>query len=85
MPSNASNFVQMVQICIPVPFQCLKFAIDCFESGSNGSNLHSNGLNPFRIVGICIRISFEWFEFAFECFESRSKGSNLLLNASDVV
>ena len=69
-----------------MPFEWLEFAFKCFESLSNGSNLHLNASNPFRMVSIYIRmlqIPYEWFEFAFECFESLSNGSNLHLNASN--
>ena len=66
----------------------LRIWFECFESLSNGSNLHMNALNLFEMVRICIlmlRIHFEWLEFAFESFESRSKGWNLNSNASNVV
>ena len=54
---------------MPIPFQWLEFAFECFESLSNGSNLILNATNPSRMVGIWIRmfrIPFESFEFAFE-------------------
>ena len=65
---------------------------ECFESLSNGSNLHSefrlsgsklasNPSNPIRVIRIWIwilQIPFEWFVFAFECFESHSNSWNLL-------
>ena len=76
----------MVRICIQmlrIPFEWFEFALECFESLSNGSNLHSNSSNVVRMVRICsqmLRIPFKWFEFAFECFESRLKGSNLHSN-----
>ena len=89
--SNASNFGQMVPICISmlrIPFEfalkCFKiwfelfeFAFECFESLSNGSNLHSKASNPFQTVRIwmqMLRIPFKWFEFGFECFECLSNG-----------
>ena len=71
----------------------LEFAVDCFESLSNGSELHSNGSNlhsigsnlfrMFRISIRMLRIVFEWFEFGFKCFESLSNHSNLNSNASN--
>ena len=73
----------MVRISIStlqIPFEWFEFAFECFESLSNGSNLHSNSSNPVRIVRICIRIlqiPFELFEFPFARFESLSNGSNL--------
>ena len=83
---------------LPIPFEWFEFAFECFESLSNGLNLHlnaslngynlhSNDLNPFRMVRICIpmlQIPFECFEFAFECFESLSNGFNLHSNASNL-
>ena len=82
--------------CILMPrisFDGLKFAFECFEFGSNVSNLHSNALNPFRMIRIWIRmvrIPFEWLEFGFECFELAfeyfeclSNGQKLHLNASN--
>ena len=66
----------MVRICIrmlQIPFEWFEFAFECFQSISNGLNLHSNASNLVRKVRICIRmlsIPFEWFEFALEFFES---------------
>ena len=57
--SNASNPFQIVRIWIRklrIPFEWFEFAFECFESLSNGSNLHSNASNPFRMVQICIRM-----------------------------
>ena len=62
-----------------ISFEWFEFAFECFESLSNGSNLHSNASNPFRMVKICIRtlrILLKGFLFAFECFQFG-------LNASD--
>ena len=62
-----------------ISFEWFGFAFECFESLSNGSNLHSNASNPFRMVRICIRmlrISLEGFQFAFECFEFGVNASN---------
>ena len=86
--SNDSKWIQSIQmqilkitICIRMVriwFEGLEFTFECFESLSNGLNVH---LNPFRMVRIWIRklrISFECFEFAFENFKSLSSGSNLL-------
>ena len=64
----------------------MEFAFECFESRSNGWNLHSNASNPIRMVGNCIqtlRIQSEWFEFAFEWFESQSNGAKLQSNGSN--
>ena len=86
----------MVRICVQMfliicsnlhsnsHFEWFEFVLECFESRSNGSNLHSNGSNPVRIVWICIRmvrIPFEWFKFPFGCFNSRSNGLNLVWNS----
>ena len=49
--SNASNFFQMVRICIRtlrIPFEWLEFQLECFELLSNAS------------------IPFDLFEFAFK-------------------
>ena len=83
--SNASNPIGVVWICIRrlqnplnpvrmvwIALKWFEFAIECFESHSSGSNLHSNTLNPLRMVRICIpmlQIPLEWFEFAFEGFK----------------
>ena len=37
-------------------FKQLEVAFECFESRSNGWNLHSSASNPVRIVGIGIRV-----------------------------
>ena len=74
----------MVQICIRIlliPFEWLEFVLECFETLSNGSNLHLNALNPFRMARICIRMP----PITFECFESHSNGSNLYSNASNPI
>ena len=49
----------------------LEFSFDCFESGSNGLNMHSIAYKLIRVVRI-------WFE-------SLSKGSNFHLIVSNVV
>ena len=49
--ANFSNPFQMVRICIQmlvIPFELFEYAFYCFESLSNGSNLHSNASNPFE-------------------------------------
>ena len=43
MPSNASNLIQVVRICIRKHFEWCEFPIECLKSCLNGSNLHSNG------------------------------------------
>ena len=70
---------------LPISFECLEFAFECFECFQNGLNLHLNASNTFRMVRICIRIPFVRHEFGFECFESLSNGSNQLSNASNLV
>ena len=62
-----------------ISFEWFEFAFECFESLSNGSNLHSNASNPFQMVKICIRtlrILLKGFLFAFECFEFGLNASN---------
>ena len=69
-----------------IPIEKCEIGVECFESLSNGSNLHWNGSNPFEMVRMRFRklpITFEWLEFAFENFESLSNGSNLHSNASN--
>ena len=69
---DASYPFQMVRIPIwifPISF---KFGLECFESLSNGSKLHSNASKWL-----------EWLDFPFECFESLSNGLNLHLNVSN--
>ena len=71
----------MLRIC----FELFEWALECFESLSNGLNLNSNATNAFRIIRIyfrMLRIPFEWLEFSLECFEFLSNGSNLHSNAS---
>ena len=86
---NTSNHFRVVRICIRMlgmSFECLEFAFECFETLTNGSNLHSNDSNPYRMFRICItilRITFESLEFAFECFESLSNASIFHSNASN--
>ena len=93
----ATIWIGMLQIS----FERLKyiFELECFESLSNGLNLHLNASNPFQMVRICIwipfklfkfgfecfQVPFEWFEFLFECFESLTKDPNLDLNASNPI
>ena len=80
--SNASNPFPMVRISIwmlwisfEVAFEWLeslfnvKIAFKCFETRSNGSNLHLNASNPFWMVRICIRV-----------FKSRSHSLNFHSN-----
>ena len=57
-----------------ISFEWLEYAFECFESSSNGWNLHSNSLNPF-----------EWLELAFSYFERFSIGWNWHSNASNLV
>ena len=89
----------MVRGCIRmlrIPFEWLEFGFDCFESLSNGQNLHTNSQNPVRTFRFWIgmlRTSFEWLEFGFKLFksflngigmlESLSNGQNLHSNASN--
>ena len=64
-------------------FEWFEFALEWFESLSNGSKLNSN---VSQIVGMRIRmlrIPFEWFEFPLECYESLSNGSNVHSSASN--
>ena len=87
----------MVGICIPmllIWFEWLEFGFECFESLSNGSNLHSNASNPFEWFEFgfecfesfqMVRIPFEWLEFGFDFFEPRLKDSNLHSNAQNLV
>ena len=68
-------------------FEWLEFPFECFESLSNGSNIHSNASNLVQMVRIWIgmlqlQIAFEWFKYAFECFKSGLKSVNLHSNAS---
>ena len=81
----------MFRICIQmvrITFEGFEFAFDCFESRSNGSNLHSNEFslespsNGSHLHYIA-RILYECFEFAFDYFESRSNASNLHSNGSN--
>ena len=75
MHSNASSPFRIFRILFRnnrVPFEWFDFAFECFESLSNGLNLHSNA-----------RIPFERFEIGFETLESLSNESNLELNASN--
>ena len=52
---------------VRIPFQWLENAFECFESFSNGWNLHFNASHPFQML-----------QFKFETFQYRS---DLHLNA----
>ena len=58
---NTSKPFRTVWICVRMPFEWLEFAIECFESLSNGLNLHSNAS---RMFWICISVLW----IPFECF-----------------
>ena len=63
--TDGQTTVRMVQISIRkllIPFEWLEFAFECFETLSNGSNLHSNASNPVRMIRICIRMLRILFE-----------------------
>ena len=54
MHSNASNLVRRARIWLE-SVSMLEYTFECFESCSNASNFHSNGLNLW-LVQICIRM-----------------------------
>ena len=65
MHYNASNLFRMVGICIGmfrIPFEWLEFALEWFESLSNGGDLVLKASNLFRMVLMyfgMLRILFE--------------------------
>ena len=74
-------------------FEWLEFGFECFESLSNGSNLHSNASNPFKWFEFgfecfesfqMVWIPFEWLEFGFECFELACECYQCLLNLHSI-
>ena len=69
-----------------IPFELLKVVFECFETVSNGSNLHSNALKPFR-KGLNLHSNasnhFPMLRIPFECLESLLNPSNLHSNASN--
>ena len=66
-----------------ISFKGFNFAFQCFEFGSNGSNLHLNAsIEWFEFsleIGM-VRIACDRFKFAFECFEFCSNDPNLHSN-----
>ena len=69
-----------------ISFESFEFTFECFESLSNGSNVHANASNHFRILRICnplLRIPFEWLEFALDWFGSLLNDSKLDSKASN--
>ena len=64
---------KLLDIGFRISFEWLGFAFECFESLSNGLNLHSNSSYLVRRVRICIwmlRSLFDWLQFEFEWLES---------------
>ena len=78
----------MARICVwmlRISFKGFNFAFQCFEFGSNGSNLHLNAsIEWFEFsleIGM-VRIACDRFKFAFELLVT---GSNLHSNALNFV
>ena len=84
--STLSNPFPMVRICIqmhfqmvrifipilPISFECLELAVECFESLSIGKiciRMLGIAFESLEFAFQCFKFYLEWFDVAFECLE----------------
>ena len=74
--------VQIYNRMLRITFEWLEFGFECFESLSNGSNLHSNASKWLEWLDFPFESLSNGFKYKFEPFESDLKHSNAKSNHS---